>query len=83
MSNGIKIESGIPIPKSRLSLYHLLSEMKVGDSFLIPRDPDVHIRVQQCRASVATNGFRRRNNKLDAKFVTRTVDVGVRVWRVK
>lgn len=78
MNATIKIEKGIPIPKSKASwspISKALDELNVGDSFAVP-----HTRSLQ--TGVSTVAKRR-----GIKVVTRTgQDSGVkmlRVWRVK
>lgn len=73
----IKIEKNVPIPKShqgRRSAYPFAS-MQLGDSFLVrcrtPRDMN---RVRSAAAIYA--------GKTGAKFKTRSVDGGIRVWLV-
>ncbi len=71
MNNEIKIEKGIPIPKSRVgSTKYPFKEMKVGDSFLVEE------RLRSCMAMQAKkHGI--------AVTTARTDDGKVRVWRVK
>jgi hypothetical protein len=65
-----KIEKGVPMPKrrGRLSLYPF-GKMSVGDSIFLPK-----IR----NASNLTQRFRKKG----WKFSARTVNGGVRVWRI-
>jgi len=72
--NEIKIEKGIPAPKANRGARTLYPwrEMEVGDSFLIP---------------FATDGKRRGiyscASRLGIKIATRTVEGGVRIWRIE
>lgn len=63
-----KIESGIPLTKQ--SKYDYLLSMKDGDSILV----EDRSTAQNVRSYMMTKGF---------KAITRTTDVGVRVWVFK
>lgn len=85
MSELFQIEKGIPIPKYKETKEtpsrYPLSKMEVGDSFKIPC-------LNQDRKTLQTNmetlAFRwTGRNGLSWRFVARSVDFGVRVWRVK
>ena len=65
----IKIETGFPVPIRTRAKYPW-AEMKVGDSFFVPVKVPSDINITGARLNT---GF---------KFVRRTVDGGVRVWRV-
>ena len=70
VSNGeIKIEAGIPLPPKRHT--YPFGEMKVGDSFFAENTNSV--RQGSARASKETG----------KKFTCRTVDGGVRAWRIE
>jgi hypothetical protein len=72
----MRIEKGVPIPRPRFnSLTDALSRMDIGDSVFIPgekntRPVNTHIWNTKKRRP---GGFR---------FTSRTVDGGVRVWRI-
>jgi hypothetical protein len=76
MSMMYEIEKGIEMPganhgwRGRPSKYPWL-KMEIGDSFLITGNKSL-----RCAASKA-------NAKYDRRFATRTVEGGVRVWRVE
>ncbi len=65
------IEAGVPAPVSvaRGEFVGLLSKLQVGDSVLLAKDK--------------ANSARGTLSRLDGRFVTRTVDGGVRIWRVE
>ena len=79
VSNEFKIEKGVPIPKvpygakKKPEKYPFLS-MDVGDSFFIPG-------MESKIVTAYISSWRRRvgNSK---KFSVRTMDGGIRVWRV-
>ena len=85
----IKIESGVPIPKKKTgrrpkSEELPFADMKVGDSFLVPY-PDGATEKKEQRIHQWVFGrvraFESNNPSID--IVTRRVDGGVRVWRVR
>lgn len=71
------IETNIPVPqiggRGRKSSVYPFAQMNVGDSFFVPG-----ITTTKITGTVFHHGKR-----LNMKFVTRTVDGGVRVWRTK
>jgi hypothetical protein len=71
----LKIEKGIPIPLNQRAggFTEFLAKMAVGDSFLAPKE-----KVAYIRGNIGTIG-----KKINAKFLTRTVEGALRVWRVK
>ena len=69
-----EIERGVPMPKLRNK--YPFEHMDVGDSFLVPADMKDEIKTISSAASYA-------GKQLKFKFVTKTVDEGVRVWRVE
>jgi hypothetical protein len=79
-----QIETNIPVPTpknggSNASVYPL-GDMYVGDSFLVPIEavtPEDRRRV-----TAATSGYAARHKESGVKFSIRTVDGGLRVWRV-
>lgn len=71
--DGFRIEKGIPLPQAKRDmLQEALRALKVGDSFLCPSD--VKSPTQRAHSAARFLGI---------KVATRTVDGGVRVWRVK
>lgn len=72
----MKIEKGIPIPdggRGRPKMYHF-GEMEIGDS--------VFVEGQTSRGS-AGGSARKYGHSNNKKFTCRTVDGGVRIWRVE
>lgn len=65
---GLKIERNIPVPTQRSA--YPINLMKAGDSFLV---------AVVGQANSARGAF----NRLGIKCMTRKVDGGFRVWRVK
>lgn len=67
------IETGVPITGSFSPRYGvltaLLSKLQVGESTLVSAD-----NARSARSTLS---------RLDGRFVTRTVDGGVRIWRVE
>lgn len=81
------IEKGIPIPQAERGRkvggynYHLpLKEMEPGDSFLVPYRSEP-IKIIQNRVMSAVTHLQKRVLP-DHKFETRTLEDGIRVWRV-
>ena len=76
----IKIESGIPMPRQnrRGAGYWqgIIREMEVGDSVLIPED-----RVSKRTAIVYSGCWNRRFKPM--RFSGRTIEGGVRIWRIE
>lgn len=66
------IEKNVPLKKA-ISLYPF-REMEVGDSFFVPAGE------KMLRARAAAHGFSKENRP--KKFATRTVEGGMRIWRV-
>ena len=72
----IKIERNVPIPKNNSGgtpYKYPWVELKVGDSFLAPN----------ITVNVIGGSKRPAEKKTGFKFVCRTVNGGVRVWRIK
>lgn len=69
-----KIDKNVPLPNGRAAYgsKYPFREMKVGDSFLIPGIKSVEAGSLLASARRMVPG---------AKFVTRTTDKGLRVWR--
>lgn len=67
------IEAGVPITSSIGPRYgqltSLLSKLQVGESTLVNAD-----KARTARSTLS---------RLDGRFVTRTVDGGLRIWRVE
>ena len=57
-----------------------LNDMRVGDSFLVPCEPAT--QQDRRRISSAVTGYQKRRKDLGLKFSIRSVEGGVRVWRV-
>ena len=83
-----KIEKGIPIPPKaqrggnsagRLGIYPW-KEMEVGDSFFIPAGSRGEARVIQLRVGSAAKNQWTNHGRV---ITTRTMEGGVRVWRVE
>jgi hypothetical protein len=75
-----KIEKDIPISEAvrgRRTKFPW-QQMKVGDSVLLPKK---YKRASAIYASIAANWARK--NEPEWKFITRTVEKGVRVWRMR
>lgn len=69
----IKIESEIPIPKTKAQEY-MIDQMSVGDSIIVPMElaPDV-------RSVIASINLRKEKH-----FITRAINQKqIRVWRTK
>jgi hypothetical protein len=54
--------------------------MYVGDSFLVPLEPIT--LADRRRVSAAVTGFAKRHKAKGLKFSVRSVEGGLRVWRV-
>ena len=78
MSAALKIEKGVPVPSKGRGLGRgpnlrvTLSLMKVGDSIFFEQAKIASVSSQVCQYQ----------EKLSMKFTCRTVEGGVRVWRV-
>lgn len=78
----MKIEANIPItppaiPDRQEHVFPVL-EMEVGDSFLIPWDGKDRAKYRSvCRTVISRQGARH-----GMKFATRTLEEGLRVWRI-
>ena len=53
-------------------------KMKVGDSFFVP-----HPEAKQARQAALGRNKRKRNPNNPMRFITRTTEGGVRIWRVE
>jgi len=67
-----EIEKGVPVPSRWINEKYPLDDMEVGDSFFT-NSPAVKVRP-------AVTHYGRRNGR---KYVTRSMDGGLRVWRVE
>lgn len=84
------IETGIDIPTSnrgRKPTEFPLTEMEVGNTFLIALDPEDKKQVESWRRKFLT-AKKRFNEKYEGKFTTAVVNseqhgVGLRVWRTE
>lgn len=72
------IEAGVPLPKQRrrYSAYPF-AELAIGDSFIVPQDPDGSPPV---RVFTQVYAWSRRDGR---QFMARRVDGGIRVWRIR
>jgi hypothetical protein len=70
-SASIGIESNIPLPPA--SKKYPFGQMKVGDSFFVP----------DTTPALVSGSRSYWTRKTGAKYAARTVDGGVRFWRVK
>lgn len=78
----IKIEKNIPIPSKGFRKefkFSFIFEMEVGDSFLLKCTPE-ELAVKRSRMNSQIN-YHTKSEGL--KFSSRTVEDGVRYWRVK
>lgn len=66
-----KIEKGVPVPREHWHKYPL-RHMEVGDSIVLPKSESEKIRKASHMHGV-------RHNR---KYVTRSTDEGIRLWRV-
>lgn len=71
----LKIESGVPLEKSRTSKKYPFAQMAVGDSFFFDELPDVE------SAQSAGKGYAKRHNP-DFRMTRRKVEGGYRLWRI-
>ena len=80
----IKVEKGVPIPSTQHKREGLLplGEMDIGDSILVTRKEDFYKNDAQIRSIVNWYANVVHRDK-GYKFATRTVDEGVRIWRIK
>lgn len=70
-----KIERGVPLPPRGTQSAYPFSEMKVGDSFLVPLDGRKAVNIQHALWFSA--------KRKGVHILTRSDSQGVRVWRVK
>lgn len=74
----MKIEKNIPIPTGKATKYPW-AEMEVGDSFLFECE---YSNSKQTNLHCNAIGWSKRN-RIESKYVTKKVDGGVRIWRIK
>ena len=68
-----KIEKDVQLPNKSAGEKYPLSEMQVGDSFLVGDEKANAVRV----------AVHHRQRGLNAKFIVRKVDGGYRCWRIE
>lgn len=78
------IEKGIPIPpvfKMARVVFDFIQRIKVTDSVFFPysNDRPAHLLKSRFLNQVRTY---KKQNKLDLRFVSRTVKGGIRIWRM-
>lgn len=66
-----KIEKGIPAPAKRGK--YPFAEMEVGDSFLVPG---------AATSAEISSAVSYRKNRYQEQYICRSVDGGLRVWRI-
>ena len=76
-----KIDKGITMPRPPRGHLYPWHDMEPGDSFLLPCEPAERERVGN-RARNAGASFAKKRG-LDWKFSIRSVEGGMRIWRVK
>ena len=81
MENNVKIEKGIPFPKKQHYNYPL-DKMETGDSFHIDALTKKEKKYFQIIILRIIKMWMFENNK-SWKFVTKSDDTGVRIWRLK
>ena len=69
----VKIEKGVPLPKTKKSATYPVRDMVVGDSFFIAGASCQGKEQSTCRQMARNHGL---------KLACRTVEGGLRVWRV-
>ena len=75
-----QIEDNVPIPAmtGKAQRKYPLSDLLVGQSFFVPFTSDVRRELMRISGAATRHG-----KKTGKMFVTRTVEGGVRVWRVE
>jgi len=76
----IMLEKGIPVPvrSSAVAAKYPWKEMQVGDSFVVPREGDEPMQLTRERANKAVTFAK----KYGMTFCQRTVETGIRIWRL-
>ena len=79
-----KIEKDVPLcrPSSKLNKYPF-DQMEVGDSFLVPYAEAKSARMAALARNAGRNKKLPKHVTVQRHFVTRTVDGGMRIWRVE
>ncbi len=80
MADLIKIETDIPVPEraSNIGAKYPFADMKVGDSFLVPRINGEPIQMTRERANKAVTYAKRKGGK----YCSRSGEDGTRIWRL-
>lgn len=83
-NGAFKIEKGVKVPPPKGGPHgaskYPLAALTPGDSFFVKDGRDVRL-ISACLGGSIRNHIRNRNPK--ARFTLRTMDGGVRVWRVE
>jgi len=80
-SPGFNVEHGVPIPQRRNApKRYPFRDMEIGDSFFVPLNGEKSSKVFARIAGAAIRDARSRGG---IKYAVRSVEGGVRVWRVK
>jgi hypothetical protein len=79
MKGELEVERGIAIPPMRRgfrrrSIHYPFVALEIGESFLVPRGADQRVVASMCLYW---------KKKIGRVFTTRTVDGGIRVWRIE
>lgn len=77
-----KVDAGIEPPQLRVRRKYPWPEMKVGDSFFIPVDDARQCERVRNSAKASAGQFRARHNRA-FETVSRKIEGGLRIWRVK
>jgi len=80
-TKSIQIQKNIPIPETNDRSIYPFQTMEVSDSFLYPFVHGKSKHNESHKVYLAIWRFKQKNP--DKDFITKTSDVGVRVWRVK
>jgi len=73
----MQIEDNIPVPPSKTEAKYPFKNMTVGQSVFFPDEPDG----SASRPSVAARVYAHREDD-GSKFTARSIDGGVRIWRI-
>ena len=87
MSN-YKIDKDIPIPKCRNDTKYPFDSLEVGDSFFVSCEHTSKTFINMQRYVSYANRKRKAEEKVNpgqniVRFISRRVDEGIRVWRLK
>lgn len=81
-STSFAIEKGIPIvPQRNVISKYPFKTMEVGDSFFVPCAGGDE-RKTMARITTAISQFKKAKNQSELRFSVRTVEGGLRCWRV-